>query len=57
MATYKQINYIKTMLSKASRKTRQEAEDVLFDSETPNNVIDFWIKRLEKETGAKEETP
>lgn len=54
MATYKQINYIKTMLSKASRKTKTESEDVLFDSETPNNVIDFWIKRLEKETGMED---
>lgn len=52
MTTYKQINYIKTMLSKASRATKEEFEDKnLLNSETPTAVIEIWIKRLEKETG------
>lgn len=52
MTTYKQINYIKTMLSKASRATKEEFEDKnLLNSETPLSVINHWIKRLEKERG------
>lgn len=53
MTNFKQINYIKTMLSKSSRKTKQEFEDsgVMLDKETPSATITFWIKRLEKELG------
>ncbi|MET3700158.1 hypothetical protein SAMN05877753_1228 [Bacillus oleivorans] len=53
MANYKQINYIKTMVSRASRKTKEDFEDVLLDKETPNSVISYWIKRLEKELGVE----
>lgn len=53
MANYKQINYIKTMVSQASRKTKEEFEDILLDKETPYSVVQYWINRLEKEIGRK----
>jgi hypothetical protein len=55
MSNFKQINYIKTMLSQASRRTKQEFEDsnVMLDKETPYSTIQFWINRLEKEVGVK----
>lgn len=51
MATVKQINYIKTMLSQASRRTKQEFEesDLMLNRDTPDSVIQQWIKRLERE--------
>ncbi|WP_156479529.1 hypothetical protein [Alkalihalobacillus trypoxylicola] len=49
MATYKQINYIKTMASGASRRTKEELEEVLLNKETPKEIIEYWIKRLERE--------
>lgn len=51
MSNFKQINYIKTMLSQASRKTKQEFEDsgLLLNKETHQQVINYWIKKLEKE--------
>lgn len=55
MATVKQINYIKTMVSQASRKTKQDFEDVFLTKETPDNVIRYWINRLEKEIGVRSE--
>jgi hypothetical protein len=53
MATYKQINYIKTMVKQTSRKTKEEFEDVLLNKETPYHVTQYWIDRLEKEVGVK----
>lgn len=57
MATYKQINYIKTMLMDAPRSTKIEFEDKgpLFNKDTPNDITQHWINRLEKETGVKKE--
>lgn len=49
MATVKQINYIKTMVSQASRRTKQDFEDVFLTKETPDEEIQKWIKRLENE--------
>lgn len=51
MTNFKQINYIKTMLSQASRKTKQEFENsgVMLNKETSHLTINFWIKKLEKE--------
>jgi hypothetical protein len=51
MANFKQINYIKTMVSQASRKTKLEFEDVLLNKETPHDEVQKWITRLEKEVG------
>lgn len=54
MANYKQINYIKTMVSQASRNTKVEFEDVLLNKLTPDSEIQYWIKRLENEGGINE---
>lgn len=56
MTTYKQINYIKTLLSQSTRKTKQEFEDsgILLNKETPHSTVQYWIKRLEKEIGIGE---
>ena len=53
MLNYKQINYIQTMLAKASKKTKQDFEDsgVLLNKETSYYNANAWIRRLEKELG------
>lgn len=53
MSNFKQINYIKTMLSQAKRSTRQEFEDsgILLNKETPHKTINLWVNKLETELG------
>lgn len=56
MASYRQINYLKTLLSQASRKSKQDFEDtgILLNALTPQKDLHYWINRLEKEVGVKE---
>jgi hypothetical protein len=53
VSNFKQINYIKTMLSQAKRSTRQEFEDtgILLNKETPHKTVNHWINKLESELG------
>jgi hypothetical protein len=50
-ATVKQINYIKTMVSQASRRTKEEFDSVFLTKDTLDSAIKYWIDRLEKEVG------
>jgi hypothetical protein len=55
MTNFKQINYLKTMLTSAKRSTKQEFEDsgILLNKETPWKDLNYWITRLENEIGLK----
>lgn len=42
------------MVSRSSKKTKEDFENVLLNKETPYNEINYWINRLEKELGIKD---